>query len=284
MDQAQAVVSLFMKEVHAYFPGRIVSIFILGSLNSPINFSSCSDIDIAIMLDNIIEKDTVTIDNLQKKIAQLDLPFSDKLSVFWSSYNVNDFVSTKGRFPPLDRLILIKQASLIFGNDYRSLLPAPTHGDIIIGGADFISRYMLPEEKIHELLHNIEAIINKGARYFTKFTLFPVRLLFSLDKPNCLASNLDAVNYLIEKYTGVLSEETLSLVQLACQYRQSLPEAVPTNIHLNFLQTNLTELYAYCLQRYYHFMLKNNINEQARNLQSILDEIITTKVALRKVI
>jgi hypothetical protein len=273
VDQANAIVSIFAKEIHALFPERVISIFLLGSLNSPEIFSPCSDVDVAVMLDNLKDKDGDKINHLQTRIANLDLPFSDKLSIFWSSYHVKDFVSDKGRFPPLDRLILVKQATHIYGDDHRSSLPAPTHREIISGGADFIYQYMLPDEKMHELLDDIESIVNKGARYFTKFILFPVRLIFSLDNPNMLASNLDAVNYFRDKYTNVLSNEALTLVNIAYLCRQLDANTVPSNIELILFQEHLSELYEYCLQRYYEFMLANNLTEQARQLPSLLTKI-----------
>jgi hypothetical protein len=273
VDQANAVVSIFVKEVHALFPERVISIFLLGSLNSPEIFSPCSDVDVAVMLDNLMDEDGDNINYLQTKIANLNLPFSDKLSVFWSSYNVDDFASGKGRFPALDRHILIKQASFIFGDDQRAPLPIPTHHDIIIGGADFILKYMLPDEKLYELLHDVKAIVNKGARYFTKFILFPVRLIFSLDNPNKLASNLDAVNYFRDKYANVLSNEALTLVNIAYLCRQLDANTVPSNIELILFQKHLSELYKYCLQRYYDFMIENNLTSEAKQLPSLLAKI-----------
>lgn len=275
VDQANVVLSIFVKEVHTVFPERIISIFLLGSLNTPEIFSSCSDVDVAIMLDNLQEKDSDKINHLQTRIANLGLPFSDRLSVFWSSYNIQDFISGKGRFPALDRLILIKQASFISGDDQRESLPKPTYHDIVTGGVDFILKYMLPENKLHELLNDVETIINKGARYFTKFVLFPVRLIFSLDNPNMLASNLDAVNYLCSKYTDVLSKEILSLVNTAYQCRKLGAKVIPEDIDPAFLQKNLCELYVYCLQRYYNFMFENKLAEHAKQLAALLVQIKT---------
>ncbi|MEM9242751.1 MAG: hypothetical protein AAGA27_01675 [Pseudomonadota bacterium] len=224
--------------------------FKLGSLGTHGDFSLCSDVDIAIMLDNILESDADVMNTLWEKLKKSKYDYANRLSVFWSSYHTHDFANGKGRFPALDRLDFIRHAVILSGEDRRYRLPEPTAEDLIIESAEFMLSYMLSEEKRIELTRNPQIILEKGSRYFTKFVLFPVRLIFTIDYPNTIGSNKDAVNHFNQSWKIALAEEVSEIINVAYKLRNTDPNQV-VDYNVEQIKIFLPRLYLYCLNRYH---------------------------------
>lgn len=245
--QAQPLINRFIHDAKANFSNRIQAIYKIGSLGSHGDFSLCSDVDVALFLDEVHEPDFETVKSLWDALKQSGLPFADRLSIFWSG-TPDKFEKGVGRFPALDRLDLLQHGILLEGNDLRSQLPAPSHQQIVAESAAFIKSFMLTPEKELELQQKPELILQKGTRYFTKFVLFPVRLIFTLDHPNVIGSNQEAVKHYYAAWHDKVPE-AYQLIQFAYEARQNKADAL-VDYDPKALQNALLPLYHYCVQRY----------------------------------
>ena len=250
-DQANPLINAFKEKVVATFAERCVSMFVFGSLGEHGDFSKCSDVDVVLMLDKIIEGDQAKVKEIWDELLQMNLPYADRLSVFWSSYQ--DF-GKKGRFPALDQTDFKRHAKLIYGQDRRDQINEATHQQIVLESAQFILDFMLKAEKTSELLENPEAINKKGARYLTKFVLFPARLLYTLDYPNKIGSNKDAANnFDVNDRYKHLQGDVNALVGAAYKLRMTEANGEVTAKDLqavNNYPLALLELYQECIARY----------------------------------
>jgi hypothetical protein len=266
-EKAQKVVDLFVQKANEVFGKRIISIFKIGSLGTHGGFSSCSDVDVAIFLDHIDAADYDAMQKINGEIKALPLEFADRLSVFWSSYDEN-LEKGLGRFPPLDRLDLLEYGSLIQGKDHREKLLKPTQEDLVLESAKFILDYMLKGEKLDELLHHPEKISEQGARYFSKFILFPVRLLYTIDNPMAVGSNEDALNHFLKNYKS-LGEQVIDLLKAGFQARSINPYK---EIDFTVDSKTLKLLYNECVKKYYE-ATKLTDNYLSKELSRILVKI-----------
>lgn len=74
-----------------------------------------------------------------------------------------------------------------------------------------------------ELLEHPEIIMNKGARYFTKFVLFPVRLIFTLNNPDVIGTNQDAVKFFQQTWSKDLPISATKMINAAYKLRNNDP-------------------------------------------------------------
>jgi|GEM_PF-4306628 len=240
------LLTLFCSEAKNTFKQRVIAIFKIGSLGSHGDFSACSDVDVALILDDIQPTDADKIAKIAETIRQYDLPYADRLSIFWSSYQ--DFELGKGRFPALDRLEFIKHGLLIQGKDLRQTLEKPTSVNINQESTQFIKEYLLTADKLNELVAQPNHIAEKGARYFSKFILFPVRLLYSISNPNTIGSNKDATHYFLQQTD--INDDLKKLVKFSYDTRNNNPyAAINTNNITNYPKT-IKALYHLCLTAY----------------------------------
>ena len=265
-DHLATIINLFIEKAQSVFKERVISIFKIGSLGKHGDFSYCSDVDVALFLDTIRMTDYKKVATLWNNIKRNDLIFAERLSVFWSSYDSN-FDLGLGRFPALDRLDLLQGGLLLYGEDKRSTLNAPTSEQIICESGRFILDFMLSNEKLNELLTNQMYIVNKGARYFSKFILFPVRLLWTLDNPDVVVSNKEALSYFKQQQQH-LNGDLITLVDTAYQIRN---EKAYQEISIeSMLIKQLIPLYRHCVLRYSQVLDKLDIGT-AQTLKNLLD-------------
>jgi len=255
LEFVEPLLTSFIEQINDTFGNRIISIFKFGSLGDHGDFSLCSDVDVAVMLDQLKNNDAKSIGIIGDELSKSDLTFSDKLSIFWSSYKSDDFSQGKGRFPALDRLDLIKHAILISGTDLRNTLPSPIHDKIIEESAEFILSYMLTKDKTDELYNKPQQIMQKGARYFSKFVLFPVRLIFTLENPNAIASNKEAVDYFSNHHHHKLPPAVIALVKQAYELRSTNPDT-EVKLDATIVESSIQQLYLHCIQLYNKFINK----------------------------
>lgn len=248
-DKAQPLLKKFTEETKKIFKERVISLYTFGSLGEHGDFSLCSDVDVVLMLDKILPSDDETVKKLWAELKATKLEYADRLSVFWSSYDDGDFSAGNGRFPPLDRLDLIRHAKLLYGEDHRKTLQEPSQKDMVLDSAQFISDFMLADGKFDQLTNNTDEILSKGARYFTKFVLFPVRLLFTLGNEKTIASNKQAVEYFTESWAKKLPKEVNELVSFAYRTR-SCPADEPVSYNADTLKSALLSLYEVTIQAY----------------------------------
>ncbi|PIR11548.1 MAG: hypothetical protein COV52_03185, partial [Gammaproteobacteria bacterium CG11_big_fil_rev_8_21_14_0_20_46_22] len=246
IQQAEILLSDFVINTEKVFGSRIVAIYKFGSLGSHGDFSACSDVDAVVMLTSIEKGDKEKFAKISEEITSIGEPYSDRLSIFWSSVKNDDFSKGIGRFPALDRLDFIQHAILMAGDDCRHGLTAPLHEEIVKESAEFILGFMLTPEKYHELTAAPEVILAKGARYLTKFVLFPVRLTFTLDKPGVIGSNADSLKHFVGQYSAEMASNIMSLIKQAYTLRSRNPSET-VMIDKRQFHCALLQLYIFCL-------------------------------------
>ena len=157
---------------------RLIAAYALGSLAHG-GFSAASDIDIGLVLeDPLVGADSDGFADLVDTIKASKQPFADRLSVFWGSLASLSGVAPGGRFPPLDRLDLIRYGRLMAGTDVRKELPPPTQRELVLAGAEFALRRLCTDEIIGQL-KNPGALARLDSKSLTKLILFPVRFMFT---------------------------------------------------------------------------------------------------------
>lgn len=269
-NQGYAVINAVINTSKQQFPhNRTLSFYVLGSLAHG-GFSSVSDVDMAIILsDPTTPEDAKLIGLIQQQVKSLGIPFADRLSIFWTSPNHFDNPTQYGRFPALDRFDFIEHAKLIEGPEVRGNLPLPTPRELEEDGATFIGEYLLSDSKQSELL-DPQKIINQGARYLTKFVLFPVRLLFTVENPKIISTNSAAVEWYLQQQGNAAQAE---LVKYAFTLRNHDQNAT-VNEALPLLQKSLFPLYLQLLETYHQRMLHYDNNILAQDLDRLKSKFL----------
>src|SRR5689334_15983309 len=135
--QGERIVAAALELARQQWRDRLVCAFALGSLAHG-GFSAASDIDVGFLFsDPLIASDTDGVEKLVASVKESGRPFADRLSVFWGSVDSLNHGSQGGRFPPLDRLDLIKYGRLLAGTDVRGKLKTPSRDELVIAGAEF---------------------------------------------------------------------------------------------------------------------------------------------------
>ncbi|UCF75843.1 MAG: hypothetical protein JSU71_00480, partial [Betaproteobacteria bacterium] len=192
---------------------RLVAAYALGSLAHG-GFSAASDVDLGLVLDDpLLGADSDGITELSASIKTTKKPFADRLSVFWGSVASLSGLAPGGRFPPLDRLDLIKHGRLLLGSDVRDKLPLPTQKDLVLAGAEFALWRLCTDEVIGKV-KNPGALAQSNSKTLTKLILFPVRFMFTAQTGE-VGRNEAAVEHFVATTDGPSS----ILARLALEWR-----------------------------------------------------------------
>lgn len=215
---------------------RLLAAYALGSLAHG-GFSAVSDVDIGFVLDDPLQAtDSEGVIELAASIKATEMPFADRLSIFWGSINSLSGITPGGRFPPLDRLDLIKYGRLLSGIDIRKKLLLPTHRELVLAGAEF-AVWRLCTDEIIEKLKNPEKLAQSDTKILTKLILFPVRFLFTAQTGE-IGRNEAAVEYFVTHSSGTSS----ILVRLAFDLRNAKDVQAQTSI-TNAIAAGVLPLY-----------------------------------------
>lgn len=244
LSEAEQLLNAATELANHVFGSRLIASYKFGSLGEHGGFSSCSDVDIALIVDTLDSGDKDITANIIQTLQQQKLPFADRLSIFWTS--VEGFANGDGRFPAFDRLDFIDHAVLLTGTDIRAGLNKPIADEVLTESADFVFSFMLIPEKQEQLLNSPQAIIAAGARYFSKFILFPVRLLQTIEQPLIIVNNEQAVAAFI---AGGISPRLEVLVKQALAAREHDAMDVLA-FDLAAYHAELKQLYRQCLESY----------------------------------
>jgi len=194
---------------------RLIAAYALGSLAHG-GFSAASDIDIGLVLDDpLVAADSDGMTELAASIKASKRPFSDRLSIFWGSLASLSGAAGGGRFPPLDRLDLIRYGRLLAGVDVRDRLAVPTVRELALAGAEF-AVWRLCTDEIIAKLRNPQALAQSDAKTLTKLILFPVRFMFTAQTGE-VGRNEAAVAHFAATVPGAAS----TLARLALDWRNA---------------------------------------------------------------
>jgi hypothetical protein len=146
-----------------------------------------------------------------------DKPFVDRLSIFWGSVATLSGALNGGRFPPLDRLDLMKFGRLVRGRDVRSELSTPTLKDLVIVGAEF-ALWRLARDDVTAKLKDPRALAQSDAKTLTKLILYPVRFMYTA-RTGEVGRNEAAVEHFLAAQESASSD----LARLALDWRSVIP-------------------------------------------------------------
>jgi hypothetical protein len=196
---------------------RLVAAYALGSLAHG-GFSAASDIDLGIVLsDPLLGSDSEGVNRLVASIKTTNKPFADRLSVFWGSMASLSGTSQGGRFPPLDRLDLIRYGRLLAGRDVRGEVAPPSRRELVLASAEF-AVWRLATDEVIEQLKNPEALARSDPKSLTKLILYPVRFMFTA-RTGEVGRNEAAV----EHFGADARSASARLAHLALEWRNAGP-------------------------------------------------------------
>lgn len=194
---------------------RLVAAYALGSLAHG-GFSAVSDVDLGLVLaDPLREGDEALVGGVAKSIKGSGRPFADRLSVFWGSLGTLSGTSPGGRFPPLDRLDLIRYGRLLAGKDLRAQLAEPRRSELVFAGAQFALARLADDETLAKLKRP-DSLAGSDARTLSKLVLFPVRFLFTA-RTGEVGRNEQAVAHFAARSASPAAE----LARLALDWRNA---------------------------------------------------------------
>jgi predicted nucleotidyltransferase len=191
---------------------RLLACYALGSLAhggfSPI----VSDIDVGLILrDPLTDDDAARIQALTGRMKGSSAPLADRLSIFWGSIASLRGEVAGGRFPPLDRLDLLRHGRLLAGAEVRSRLPAPDRRELVVAAAEFALRVLARPDVVTQITRPAD-LVAQGVHDLTKRILFPVRFLYTA-RTGEIGRNDAAVAHYITRGEGpaaVLAAEALA--------------------------------------------------------------------------
>src|SRR5688572_4773518 len=215
--QGEELVAEALEMAQHEWRDRLVAAYALGSLAHG-GFSAVSDVDVAFVLsDPLLAADSGSVSSLVDSIKASRKLFADRLSVFWGSVRTLSDETEGGRFPPLDRLDLIKYGRLIAGIDVRSELRPPSRKELVVAGAEF-ALWRLANEEVTALIRDAESLARSDSKTLTKLVLYPVRFMFTAQTGD-VGRNEAAVEHYVARAKGPAAE----LVRLALDWRNAGP-------------------------------------------------------------
>jgi hypothetical protein len=174
----RAVVDATAAAAAARLGSRLRSVYALGSLAHGGFCPLVSDVDVAIVLTGLGDRDRAEVAALAAVIRRSGAPLAERLSVFWGTADSISGRIPGGRFPALDRLDLIRYGALIAGEDIRGALPEPSYAELVAGTAVFATGELAEAERRREIA-DAGYTAALGPRPASKVALFPVRFLFT---------------------------------------------------------------------------------------------------------
>lgn len=235
--QAEAILDAAIGLAQQKWRDRLIAAYALGSLAHGGFRPLVSDIDIGFVLeDPLLASDAEVIESVVSTVEASRKPFSDRLSVFWGSVASLSGTGCGGRFPPLDRLDLLKFGRLVTGRDARAKLPFPTQEQLVIAGAEF-ARWRLDRDDVIAKLNDPVALLRSDPKTLTKLILYPVRFLFTA-RTGDVGRNDAAVEHFVAAGQSPASE----LARWALEWRKASP-ADSDNAAIRAIATGLLPLY-----------------------------------------
>jgi predicted nucleotidyltransferase len=237
----EAVLDLALERATETFGPRLEAAYALGSLAHGGFSSLVSDVDFGLILaDPLTEDDAKRVAELGAQVRETETPLADRLSVFWGSQSSLRSGGSPGRFPPLDRLDLIRHGRLLHGRDAREGLPVPTHQDLVLAAARMLLG-LVERNNLTESARNPADLVAKGPRTYTKSVLFPVRFLYTA-RTGEIGRNHDAAAHIVEHHPGPAAD----LAGAALRWRTA-PATPDDSDAITLLREGLIPLYVSCL-------------------------------------
>jgi hypothetical protein len=212
-EQGTAVLDQAVAAYQVAFGPRLIAAYALGSLAHGGFSPLVSDVDLGLILaDPFRMKDRLTVRTVGNTVRAGGSVLHERLSVFWGTPSTLQGRSSRGRFPPLDRLDLLEYGRLLAGTEARQGAARPGRDELLVAGAEFALGHLgrppgLPErlrgwprrgeDPVAEI-RNPSLLASRGPRRVTKVVLFPVRFLFTAATGRVGTNALAAEHYLAD--------------------------------------------------------------------------------------
>ena len=236
-DQGEAVLAHALAAYRAALGPRLIAAYALGSLAHGGFSPLVSDVDLGLILaDPFRMKDRITVRTVGNAVRAGGSVLHERLSVFWGTPSTLQGRSSRGRFPPLDRLDLLEHGRLLAGTEARHGLARPGQDELLVAGAEFALGYLggapgLPErlrgwpmrgggrgeDPVAEI-RTPSLLVSRGPRRVTKVVLFPVRFLFTAATGRVGTNALAAEHYLADAHAPAAE-----LIAAALSWRREPP-------------------------------------------------------------
>jgi hypothetical protein len=216
----EAILVQAVERARATWGPRLLGAYALGSLAHGGFSDLVSDVDLGLILDDpLAPDDAARVAAVGEHVRATGAPLADRLSIFWSTPAVLRGVGEGGRFPPLDRLDLLRYGRLLDGRDAREGMSVPDTRSLVLAATEQALRGLSTPEVLAELA-DPAALVASGARHLTKRILFPVRFLFTA-RTGEIGRNHDAVAHFVRVESG----PTVPLVDASLRWRETPPAA-----------------------------------------------------------
>lgn len=291
MVEVDAILSEAVNAYRAALGERLVAAYALGSLAHGGFSPLVSDVDLGLIVADPVEpQDDDTIHAIAETQKSAGSALAERLSVFWGTPATLRGECEGGRFPPLDRLDLIKNGRLLAGVDARTELPRPTADELLINGAEFALDFLagirsdststaaalgsmrLATHDAIEEIRDPSLLLARGVRRVTKLVLFPVRLVFSAATGR-VGTNDEAVDW----YLGGADAPAKSLVRDALAWRVAPPEDRAAAAAL--LREQLVPLYLHYIDDHIDRLAAAGAPELVRSFEQWRNRLTRTAVS-----
>jgi hypothetical protein len=235
-EQGEAVLAQALAAYQAALGPRLVAAYALGSLAHGGFSPLVSDVDIGLVLaDPPRLKDRFTVRTVGDAVRAGGPGLHQRLSVFWGTLATLRGGSSRGRFPPLDRLDLVEHGRLLAGTDAREGMARPAQAELLVAGAEFALGNLGGDPDLAQRLRRLAGrgrrgddpvtevrtpslLVSRGTRRVTKVVLFPVRFLYTAATGK-VGTNAAAA----EHYLASTPAPATELVTAALAWRQEPP-------------------------------------------------------------
>lgn len=209
---ARKIVELVVGRAEHVFGKNLIGVFMIGSLAHGGFAAESSDIDIALLLHQVEPGSATAVAELSKWVAECDQsPLARRVSIFWSdTAHLRDGKGQYMRLGAVDRADLLRSGVCVWGDDIADRSTLPSRAELVVEGAQFAAQ-MFDEAYV---LRPAAELIADGPRAASKYVLFPVRLLYTMDTGEIGLNHAAVAWYL--KQGGVSS----TLVSAAFAWRE----------------------------------------------------------------
>jgi hypothetical protein len=260
----EAALVAAVAQARATWGKRLLAAYALGSLAHGGFSQLVSDVDLGLVLSAPLDEGD------GQRVAALghglSLPLADRLSVFWGSRATLEGDGEMGRFPPLDRLDLIRYGRLLTGSDVRQGLPLPSHQELVVGGAQS-GLGLVRRAAYRAALANPASLLPAGPKPLTKTILFPVRFMYTA-RTGEIGRNHEAAEHFARTERRAMGE----LAAAALVWRDAPPSAGDSAAS-ELLEAGLRPIYELFLDDHASRMDSYGLSELAGELREELDAL-----------
>jgi hypothetical protein len=279
--EGQRVLSYAVAVAERVLGPRLVASYALGSLAHGGFSEHVSDVDFALLLtDPIEDSDEARVAAVVAEVKAARFSLGDRLSAFWGSVASLKGSVREGRFPPHDRLDLLRNGRLLSGTDVRAELTEPSAAELVAASAAFALQVMAVPARVTDgsldatalLLAPERLLSEETVRVVTKLILFPVRFLYTL-RTGGVGTTADAVHHFVQRNEGHPSAD---LVMTGLYWRTNPPATqAEKSVLLPLLSAEMVPLYLTFIDDYLERLQHDGLTDLASGMSAWRERLAT---------